>query len=172
MQDYNKNGYHGLSILVIDMLDLYKRFYSDIQGLVDTQLEVLKLAEERDLPVINLRYSVKKSRTIREISQAVRKVRRHRFLVKPDNDGFKDTALYDVLQSFQTREVFLMGFETSFCVLDTAKGAKKRKIRFSSSRDVTLDVRLDPDMFDYNGADWLASHGNFYQSYQEHLALR
>ena len=147
------------TVLLIDMQESFlKNINPQERGvIIAAQMNVLGHCASHDIPLIALEYRLNGS-TILTLKQQIRRIPRHKYIIKNDDDGFYGSSceeLLKTLEEYQSNTLYLMGINASVCVKETGIGAVRNGFKIVTSNDVIADKetwgRIDPGWFKRNG---------------------
>lgn len=129
------------------------------------QIEVLNAAKRNNIPLFVIEYEGMGS-TIDELMDVI-STSDYTFVTKPDNNGFRDTNLDDLLKEKGVHSLTLMGIFASACVRSTAKGALERGYDILTSTDVIADSDSHYSWEENESADWYAENGTLFENHEQ-----
>ena len=129
---------NNLGVLMIDMQEIYLTNVRKKERLMEAQSKVLKICEEKDIPVGVLEMK-DRGKTDPYLNSLIEKVPRNVTIEKPEYDGFLRTGLYDKLSELGINRgdsIYFMGVYARACVKDTARTARDLGFKIATSQDV------------------------------------
>jgi isochorismate hydrolase len=157
-------------VLLNDMQEVFLEKVDPIRvdSIIDTQIRVLEICREKDIPVVDLWYRGL-SKTRSELREVVRRVPRHDDVMKEKDDGFERTNLYDILKGWNVGTCFWMGVYAGKCIISSADGALENRLRIATSDDVIANPTNPVDKTIVDAKNWFEKHGRYFRNYQEFL---
>jgi nicotinamidase-related amidase len=167
----------NLGILLIDMQEhwINSSLPKEIENLIDAQKRLFNFVLERQIPIFVLEY-IDSGKTIKELTQALSKNKTY-FIPKYEDNGFiidglfsapdslkeeyQNQELKKILEKEEIKKLILTGITKDACVLETAKGAKKRNYPIFTAEEL-----MNMNKFK---VEWFYNNSNHYKTLTELL---
>ncbi len=138
LEDFVKE--EGVGIVLIDMQPAFVNQLSNPKKLIRRQMDFM---DTYHIPIIGLELRPRVNDvTIKPLKEKIQRSGGRIFL-KEENDGFTSEAFKDALVRRKLSKLILMGCNTSYCVLSTAKSA----VKFGYEIAVSLDFVSEPRFY-------------------------
>lgn len=146
------------------LIDMQEHFVCDLapdtkEHIVMHQQTVLADCAKLDVPVVVLEFDGYGS-TLGVLEEGIQSIRRSARLKKSSNDGFSRAMLRERLEEFGATSLLLMGINASYCVLDTAKSAKRLGFNVVTSSALIADQKRKA--YKNLSQDWYRANSAFY----------
>ena len=175
----------NLAVLVVDMQDYFLRgsflermgeHTSEIEEELPYQLEILKAAKSKQLPIFVVEYAddwnTRYGATTEKIQRELQSYQGVQTLKKSTDDAFESTDLVQRLDEKRVQRLIIMGVNASSCVLETAVSAEDYGFEILTSRQVISDVQFPervkqiPEYEEYGeSAEWYRKYGTLFPLY-------
>lgn len=134
----NQTGFTGI------VVDMQKDFLKDFEfpvreRMITEQLKTIGILTGYNVPFLVLEYK-NNGETDDRILDAISCSISLEPIIKEKPNGFENKHLDEILKRLDTRKIILMGINASACVMETAKGAKKRKYQVISANTTMGDA--------------------------------
>lgn len=161
----------NLGILLIDMQEFFldRKPNEDIKELIESQKKLFNFAYDNGIPIFALEYT-DCGKTIEELISALSKNKTYfipkyeinAFLVEHPPHSVQDSLeikyqnkeLKKRLAECRVKKLILTGISKGACVLETAKGAKKRGYNLLTSEELTNKPEMKINWFYENSAHY------------------
>jgi len=171
LSEFSTNG--NTASLVIDMQPQFLQKIEDNEreNLIRSQLMMLDLFVQRDIPTIVLEYlHFGVDRTNQEIRERVEKIPRHSYVTKTNDDGFKNPELAHQLKLLNVKFLLLMGINASYCVKKTAKSALSKGYVIFTARQLIANQSHTQTLF-HDDILWYEKNGVYFPDVQNMYGL-
>lgn len=165
------------AVIIVDMQDYFLEpegnFHSeeDVTRVIENQRRMVQMCAKRDIPLIFLEYRNRGS-TISELLDLAEEAPRKARITKWRDSGFSSNDLSENLRKWSSRNIFLAGMNTSYCVRSTGADGVKLGLNAFSAEGVVYDS-YEGGSYDV-GERWLRDFAGmtFYKSYLEFPAFK
>lgn len=170
-----KKNTNKIAVIVVDMQDFFlQHFNNSIRNtLIENQLKVLDLCAKHNIPLVIVEYKAggkMRGSTTHKINQRIKTIP-HKLIIKENNSAFTKTDLDKTLQSFNVKEVFIMGINANACVQDTAMSALHRGYQVIISKECTASAsRGDMDLSKRN-EEWYRKNCKLIDDLDDFLSM-
>src|SRR3989339_243624 len=152
------------------LIDMQKYFCNGLDKsrmnlITQSQEEVLETCVKNDYPVAVLEM-VLEGRTIPQLERYFSDLKRKEIVIKPWQDGFEDTKLEGILKKWGLDYILFMGINASQCVLETAKGGRKKGFGILTAEDLIADASLCTETKE--SFEWYKKKGALKKSFREY----
>lgn len=158
-----------LGVIIVDMQPVYLKTVDNLEKLISNQLNFLKYATSKSLPIFVLECIPAKSKTIYDIKELlIRDSDNYQIIEKPGENGFFLTSLGEEIAKNKLNDLVFMGVNKSSCVASTIYGALIRHYFPLTSKDLIADNKEIKDYLKEVIVDETYTEKTFYkENYQE-----
>jgi nicotinamidase-related amidase len=133
-------------------------------SLIASQKEALGYCRVNRIPVAVVEFDGNEfGHTLADLQDEVKSLPMLGIFRGKDTDCFDGTRLYYFFEDYGVDSPFLMGVHANWCIIDTAKGAKRHGYNVGSARDVIGDC----PKYEEKAARWFRTNGSFADSFRD-----
>ncbi len=137
---------------------------SEKEAQIAAQIEVLRECVTKDYPIAVLEYSTH-GETIPELREIIDQAPRHEYIIKNRNDGFNNARLNHALQFWNVKQVCIMGINTAYCVISTAKSAVQNGYSLITAKQLIAGATRHK-VESERAIPWFVENGIYFPSYK------